>query len=144
MRWTGACIAVGLCAARPIELENGRWCDVEDPRVRATILEWIRKGLVWFVHLATPCTKHSRARSQGEKKSTRLTTAERFTAEVLRAIRLHGGLFCLENHITLVCSISRVLPVRWPHCMRFQLSTIVAHGARPIGSGASSAPMSLN
>ena len=66
MRWTGACIAAGLCAACPIELENGQWCNVEDKRVRDTILGWIEKRLVWFVHIATPCTRHSRARTQGK------------------------------------------------------------------------------
>ena len=97
MRWTGACIAAGLCAACPIELENGQWCNVEDKRVRDTILGWIEKRLVWFVHIATPCTRHSRARSQGKKQPARATVVERFTAKVLRAIDRHRLLFCLEN-----------------------------------------------
>ena len=89
MRWTGACIAAGLCAACPIELENGQWCNVEDTRVRDTILGWIEKRLVWFVHIATPCTRHSRARTQGKKQPARATVVDRFTAEVLRAIDHH-------------------------------------------------------
>ena len=97
MRWTGACIAAGLCVACPIELENGQWCNVEDPRVRVTILKWIEMGLVWFVHIATPCTRHSRARTRGKKQPARPTVVEKFTAEVLRAIGRHGLLFCLEN-----------------------------------------------
>ena len=97
MRWTGACIAAGLCAACPIELENGQWCNVEDKRVRDTILGWIEKRLVWFVHIATPCTRHSRARTQGKKQPAKATVVERFTAKVLRAIHQHRLLFCLEN-----------------------------------------------
>ena len=89
MRWTGACIAAGLCVACPIELENGQWCNVEDPRVRVTILKWIEMGLVWFVHIATPCTRHSRARTRGKKQPARPTVVENFTAEVLRAIDRH-------------------------------------------------------
>ena len=132
MRWTGACIAAGLCAACPIELENGQWCNVEDPRVRVTILEWIEKGLVWFVHIATPCTRHSRARTQGKKQPARATVVERFTAKVLRAIDRHRLLFCLENPYRSSFSKFRVLPVRSRHFVQSQLSLIAAHGARAI------------
>ena len=95
MRLSGAMISAGLRVACPIERDSGAWADISLPGVRDEIISWVEAGLVWFVHLATPCTKHSRARTTG---ATALPTdVEDFTCRVLHAIQRVGARFALEN-----------------------------------------------
>ena len=56
IRLRGAWIGAGLRVACPIEKELGSWADVETPGIADAIVSWIELGLIWFVHLATPCT----------------------------------------------------------------------------------------
>ncbi len=95
-RLSGACASVGLRIACPIEKDFGSWADVADVRVQDAILGWIRAGSVWYVHLATPCTQWSKARTTG-KKPLSMDSLVIFTAAVLREARAAGILFSLEN-----------------------------------------------
>ena len=95
MRLSGALASQGLRLAMPIEKEVGVWCDVEDERVQTCVLQWLQTQQVWYVHLATPCTKYSRARTTGTKDLSR--TPLDFTAAVLKIVHKRKLLFSLEN-----------------------------------------------
>ena len=67
MRLTGACAEKGLRIVVPLDnaLGGRPWADVTDPRVWAIIMACIDAGLIWYIHMATPCKLWSAARSTG-------------------------------------------------------------------------------
>jgi hypothetical protein len=94
-RLSGACCEVGLSICVPIERNTSPLLDISKPAVAKTILTWIEAGLIWYVHLATPCCAFSRARTTGKTPSDWSTVV--FTQAVLRIVAAKKLLFSLEN-----------------------------------------------
>ena len=94
-RFTGACAEAGLNVVAPIEKNVGPWCDVSNDFVQAAILFLISKHKIWYVHLATPCTSWSRARTTSSKLP--VMSVIWFTCKVLRACKKHGIYWSFEN-----------------------------------------------
>ena len=91
-----ACSETGLQTALPIDILFGQFCDLTKPAVQARICRWIRKGLVWYVHLGTPCTSWSTASQKTSPSACGLETA-RFTLRVLLLCQRLGVHWSLEN-----------------------------------------------
>ncbi|CAK0791995.1 unnamed protein product, partial [Prorocentrum cordatum] len=53
---------LGLSTRPCVDIKDGAHHDLLDPKVQNIILEDIRKGRFWYVHLGTPCCVWSRAR----------------------------------------------------------------------------------
>ena len=87
--------ATGLRLCVPLDKNNGAHFDVGDPHVQAVVLSWLLAGKIWYVHLATPCTQWSRARTTGN--SLVGSAAIDFTVAVLNAVAEKRLLFTLEN-----------------------------------------------
>ena len=62
-RLTAAFCEGGLRSGPPIELKSGRHFDLLGRRMFEEICRWIRAGRVWMLHLGTPCTRWSVART---------------------------------------------------------------------------------
>ena len=84
---SGALAELGLHIFVPIEHLEGKqpWADTRNPWVRAVILCCIEVGLIWYVHLATPCKLWSGARTSGT--SSVPVDVVYFTLAVLRKLR---------------------------------------------------------
>ena len=98
-RLTSAISMKGLRVAVPFELTNGRCYDLSRRTVQNLIKEWICSGRIWYVHLGTPCTCFSIARSReaSGKKYKDAMRCVHFTAEIIRLCVVHGVYFSLEN-----------------------------------------------
>lgn len=94
-RFSGACAEKGLALFVPIEKDLGAWANVENPVVQAVILTAIASGLIWYVHLATPCTPWSKARTTSKKPPSMAVVW--FTKKVLEATRNNNVYWSLEN-----------------------------------------------
>ena len=94
-RLSGACAERGLNIFVPIERNLGPWSNISDMAVQAAILTALMSGAVWYVHLATPCTPWSRARTTS--KAPPALDVIWFTAKILRCCRDRKIMFSLEN-----------------------------------------------
>ena len=94
-RFSGACAEKGLALFVPIEKDLGAWANVANPVVQAVILTAIASGLIWYVHLATPCTPWSKARTTSRKPPSMAEVW--FTKKVLEAARKNNVYWSLEN-----------------------------------------------
>ena len=83
----------------PIDMSLGKCFDVCNPRLRSLIIEWIRDGRVWYVHLGTPCTLYSIARkSRPDRASYRVSMCcVDFTVLIIKTCLECGVYFSLEN-----------------------------------------------
>eukprot|EP00438_Fugacium_kawagutii_P016242 Skav225368 [mRNA] locus=scaffold476:95907:101244:- [translate_table: standard] len=93
----------GMFAWPPFELQNGSCYNLLDVGVQKFIFGLITAGLIWWVHLGTPCTAWSRAR-RNIKNFTKARAKERaavasalFTCRVIRECLKRGIIFTLEN-----------------------------------------------
>ena len=96
-RFTGACIEQGLRVGVPCELANGNWFNLTCVRVQNLILRWIFEGRIWYVHLGTPCTRWSVARSALCPEPVGGLAAARFTVRVVEACRKARVFYGIEN-----------------------------------------------
>ena len=87
MRLSSALAEQGLRLFVPIEHLDGKqpWADTKNPWVRAVILCCIEVGLIWYVHLATPCKLWSGARTTGVSRVP--VDVVYFTIAVIKKIR---------------------------------------------------------
>lgn len=67
MALSGAIAEKGMGLFVPIDNMDGErpWADVDNPVVQAVLLAAIDAGLLWYIHLATPCKLWSGARTTG-------------------------------------------------------------------------------
>jgi hypothetical protein len=96
-RTTGALHEVGLAVGPAFELSNGDVFDLHEPKVLAVVLHWIFTGLVWYVHLGTPCTPWSVATPSPEKHADLASRSLKVTCMVIRACHRKGTYWTLEN-----------------------------------------------
>eukprot|EP00438_Fugacium_kawagutii_P005728 Skav230032 [mRNA] locus=scaffold261:318609:321503:- [translate_table: standard] len=98
-RLTSAVDMKGLRVAVPFELKNGKQFDLTKKSVQQLILAWIRDKRFWFIHLGTPCTQFSIAKTS--KSSSKMLSVAmncvKFTARVIRLCAQHSVFFSLEN-----------------------------------------------
>ncbi|CAK0812001.1 unnamed protein product, partial [Prorocentrum cordatum] len=94
---TGAILEAGLRAGVPMDLVKGPQFDITDPKVQRVVIGWIRSGAIWLMHLATPCTRWSIARSSGTAEPAGGLAAARFTVRLIQECRRSGVHFTLEN-----------------------------------------------
>ena len=80
-----------------IDIEKGAWHDMTCKRVQRLILTWVRSGRLWLIHLGTPCTRWSAARTTGVVEPDGGLERALFTVRLLRACRQSGVLYTLEN-----------------------------------------------
>ena len=87
----------------PFDSIHGKCFDLTRRSTQLLVLSWITVGLVWLVHLGTPCTLYSIAtRHRPDRSSTSISMeCTRFTAEVITACHRHGVTYTLENPKTL-------------------------------------------
>ena len=77
--------------------------DLLNPYVQQFVINLIVGGLVWYVHLGTPCTVWSRARhnirdiAKARKKERQSVALALFTCRVIRECIKRGVIFSLEN-----------------------------------------------
>ena len=94
-RFSAACAELGMLIAPPIEKNRSALFDISVPAVAQCILSWLQCGLIWYVHLGTPCTMFSRARTTGKKKPDYAPLV--FTKQVLELCVTKRLYFSLEN-----------------------------------------------
>lgn len=92
MRTTGALLEKGCHA-----LEHGAWHDFTDRRVQNVILKWLLSDDVWLVHMGTPRTRWSRARTTGKHEPKGGMECASFTARLVRLCARLGVFFSIEN-----------------------------------------------
>eukprot|EP00959_Pyramimonas_sp_CCMP1952_P031729 665704-Pyramimonas_sp.AAC.1 len=80
-----------------MDLVKGPQFDITDPKVQRVVIGWIRSGAIWLMHLATPCTRWSIARSSGTAEPAGGLAAARFTVRLIQECRRSGVHFTLEN-----------------------------------------------
>ena len=100
----------GLEIGMPIEIRRGRHHDLSDRRLQRFVKAELRRGKIWALHLATPCTVWSVARRTGTSSTNWGTSLATFTRAVLRLCRKHGVLFTLENPLS--SGLFRWKPIR--------------------------------
>ena len=86
----------GLRIASPVELQNGAHFDVGLPRVLATLVAWLRCGLVWALVLAPPCTLWSAAHAAHGAPSKN-DPCKRALVRLLRVAHAAGVRVLVEN-----------------------------------------------
>ncbi len=105
-RWTQAMEKAGLRAFPGFELANGKQYDILNSNIQDIVLSLIRGGLVWLVHLGTPCTAWSRARhgirnvAKARYKEQLAVATAIFSCRVIRECLKHGVAFTLENPLS--------------------------------------------
>ena len=89
-RLSGACVEAGLGVFTPIDNKEGDrpWADVSNPVVQAILMAVIDSGLIWYVHLATPCKLWSGARQSARKAVS--TDVVEFTIKILKRVALYN------------------------------------------------------
>jgi hypothetical protein len=68
-----------------------------DRAVQRLLLTWVRARRLWLIHLGTPCTRWSRARTTGVVEPDGGLECALFTVRLLRACRQCGVRYTLEN-----------------------------------------------
>ncbi|CAK0872713.1 unnamed protein product, partial [Prorocentrum cordatum] len=68
--FSAACQEADLNIGCPIEISRGPHMDVTRQRTQRHIKGLVKQGLVWYLHLGTPCTTWSRARTTGSGATT--------------------------------------------------------------------------
>ncbi len=93
----------GIPVLEPIDIAFGSHCDLRRRETQQLILQWIRRGIIGFIHLGTPCTIWSQAR-HGVKESNATRAKEElglelalFSCEVIRWCQKLQIPFSLEN-----------------------------------------------
>ncbi len=97
---SGAVSESGLFVLPPIGICHGSQCDLSKKRIQSHIIGWLRSGGIWCVHLGTPCTRWTTARTPGRKEPQNSLALAVFTARVLRTCRRTGIKVSLENPST--------------------------------------------
>ncbi|CAK0858852.1 unnamed protein product [Prorocentrum cordatum] len=93
----------GLRVGPPFELERGARFDLTRKSTQNLIKSWILSGLIWYIHLGTPCTVWSVARrgvsNLGKAYAKEAVAVELalFTVEVCVLASRCGVLWSLEN-----------------------------------------------
>ena len=87
----------GFLVGSPMELQKGPAWDVHSPRFRRLLVRWLRMGLLWYVHLATPCTPWSQARPARQTADTHVLDAGRHTVSIIRLLNKYQVYWSLEN-----------------------------------------------
>ncbi|CAK0826815.1 unnamed protein product [Prorocentrum cordatum] len=93
----------GLRVGPPCELLRGAKFDLTRKSTQNLIKSWIRAGLIWRIHLGTPCTAWSIARrgvvnlEKAHAKEAVAVELALFTAEVCTLASRCGALWSLEN-----------------------------------------------
>lgn len=102
-RLSQSCRVAGVPVLEPLDFLNGPHCDLRRRRTQRLVLQWIKSGLIRFVHLGTPCTIWSQAR-HNVKDSARTRAKEcigvelaLFSAEVIQTCNAHGVQYSIEN-----------------------------------------------
>ncbi len=88
-RLSGALLEAGVACGPPIDIEYGTYYDVSKDAVAHTLLGWLWSGAIWYVHLGTPCTSFSCARTTG--KTVPPGAPVHFTVQVLRLLKALKG-----------------------------------------------------
>ena len=102
-RLTKAMKSQGLKVLPDFEVAKGREFDLLNPHIQRVILDWMKKGRIWMIHLGTPCTVWSRARhnlknwKKARLSETRGVACALFTSVVIRLALSLGIRFSLEN-----------------------------------------------
>jgi len=103
---TSACSSKNLNCLYPFELGNGIIFDLRRRATQEIVIDLIKSGRIWYVHLGTPCTVWSRAR-HNISNFVRAREKERigvelalFSCEVIRECIRCNVLFSLENPTT--------------------------------------------
>ena len=137
-RLSGALVERGLAIMCPIDIEKGAWHDMTCKRLQRLILTWVRGRRLWLIHLGTPCTRWSSARTTGVVEPNGGLECALFTVRLLRACRQAGVCFTLENPrasalwkwepLALELRRSSALCVNFPQC---QYTTPPTKSRRP-------------
>ena len=92
------------CRTMPaFEVANGQQYNLLDKGIQDVVIDLIRGGHVWYVHLGTPCTAWSRARHgiinqlKARRKEKFAVGTALFTVRVIRECLKHDVKFTLEN-----------------------------------------------
>ncbi|CAK0891661.1 unnamed protein product [Prorocentrum cordatum] len=145
---SGAALQAGLDVAVPFELDSGLQFDILRPGTLGFIVEWIRQGRVWWVHLGTPCAWASHARSTGSPEAPAARaglSCALASVRILRAVLAVSSKYkiyvTVENPITSRLWVWRpmqtILDKLGRSCIDFDL---FAAAAGPPGAGLSWRP----
>ena len=95
-RITACCLEACLSACCSLEFGFGKWHDLTDRRVQRIIVNWVSSGRIWLLHMGTPCTRWSGARTGVHEPAGGLACAA-FTARLVRLCKRHKVIFAIEN-----------------------------------------------
>eukprot|EP00438_Fugacium_kawagutii_P017186 Skav215700 [mRNA] locus=scaffold3538:124321:127815:+ [translate_table: standard] len=96
----------GLRVHPHFEYANDKIYDLLNPKVQSFVLGMIAAGIVWWVHLGTPCTAWSRARHNiknlkaARRKEAEAIATALFSVRVIRECLKRGVKFSLENPLS--------------------------------------------
>lgn len=96
---TSSMLSHGLRTAAPFDTRFGSGFDLTKKHVQELILGWLYTGLIWYIHLGTPCTIFSIAKKKsatGVKLVMSMKCVE-FTIKVIKTCLSLGIFFSLEN-----------------------------------------------
>ena len=93
---------IGLKSWPPFDIAAGSVYNLLNPGVQKFVLSLVSAGLVWWVHLGTPCTAWSKARHnirnmQKACAKEREAVGTLFTCRIIRECLKRGIVFTLEN-----------------------------------------------
>ncbi|CAK0812038.1 unnamed protein product, partial [Prorocentrum cordatum] len=96
--FSAACQEADLNIGCPIEISRGPHMDVSRQRTQRHIKGLVKQGLVWYLHLGTPRTTWSRARTTGSSSAALggLQLAK-FSLGLIKLCKQYGVLYSLEN-----------------------------------------------
>ena len=103
---TSACASRKLNCLFPFELGNGHIFDLRRRSTQKIVIDLIRSGKIWYIHLGTPCTIWSRARhnisnlARAREKEKVGVELALFSCEIIRECIQCNVLFSLENPAT--------------------------------------------
>ena len=68
-RFSSAVAQKGMRIGVPIDVKHGKEFDLSNRKIQLVVLKWISDGLVWWVHLGTPCKEWSIAKTSRPNKA---------------------------------------------------------------------------
>ena len=102
-RLSDAVAKLGIPTLEHLDFLYGKHCDLRRKSTQQLVISWLKRGVIGFVHLGTPCTIWSRARHNvKESHKTRVKEATGielalFSCEIIRTCHQYGIPFAIEN-----------------------------------------------
>ena len=127
----------GMRTLPDIDISKGKAFDLTIPRVQSYICSMLKAGMIWYIHMGTPCTVFSRARHnikdfrKARQKETLGVACALFSAEVARLCLRKNIWFSLENPLgSRLWEFGPILELLKNKCICFVQFTMCAYNTQ--------------